>query len=165
MHSRVFCLKPVCAENEIFDARIYDENEIADRIIYADYVSEVNLLAPDVFKDIEFFLGNSGIFNPYREGNRFFIKINREAILNEAENAVSNLKEWLERAGDDAPEIVLKTRGTIVTELFGSDIDVYICVNDTIKPISSFIYDCYDDWFFDTYGDTFEIYQMFDTHF
>ena len=60
-------------------------------------------------KTLKTIWGNSKIFTVSRDGNKFLVKINKSAIKNYVDKKVSNLKEWLEKAGDDATDVVIAT--------------------------------------------------------
>lgn len=159
MHFRVFCLKPIDEKNPIH----YFEEEITDVIQYVDYADEVNLLGPDAFKDIEYNLDNK-IFTVFRDGNRFLVKINKSAIKDYVDKKILNLKEWLEKAGDDATDVVIATHSHIITDIFDDIFDNYIIFDYECLSFDKFLYHFYNNDNYDSES-VFEIYQMFDIHF
>ena len=159
MHSNVFCLKPIDEKDPIY----YVEENITDYIYYADYADEVNLLASYAFKDIEYNLNNK-IFTLFRDSNRFLVKINKTAIKDYVDKKVSNLKEWLEKAGDDATDVVIATHSHIITDIFDDVLDNYIIFDCECLSFDKFLYHFYNNDNYDSES-VFEVYQMFDIHF
>ena len=155
MHSRVYAFQQVGRGMIIPKVEVepLSSDEVFDAIRAADYVIEMEMLSD---------WGNGKIFNVNKVGEKYFVTVNKEGILDFVEGNCARLRTMLD--DKNFTHDVIKSHGYIITSNFDDRIDIYIYLNGAFLPIFQFIY-IYYNYLYKTIGDdALLLTQMFDYH-
>lgn len=166
MHSRVYAFQQVGRGMIIpkVEVESLSSDEVFDAIRAADYVVEMEINKPSVEEDMEMLSDwGNGIFNVNKVGEKYFVTVNKEGILDFVEGNCARLRTMLD--DKNFTHDVIKSHGYIITSNFDDRTDIYIYLNGAFLPIFQFIY-IYYNYLYKTIGDdALLLTQMFDYHF
>ena len=166
MHSRIYAFQKTGRGMIIPKVEVekIPTDIVLDCISVADYVIEMDINKPSVEEEMEMLSdwGNGKIFNVNKVGEKYFVTVNKEGILDFVEGNCASLRTMLD--DKNFAHDVIKSHGYIITFNFDDRTDIYIYLNGAFLPIFQFIY-IYYNYLYKTIGDdALLLTQMFDYH-